>query len=188
MTNTYLIDGYNLLFAVGILAGPVGPHGLEKARGQLLGLLRGVFEEEAAAVTVVFDAAHAVPGLPPEQHIRGLHLIFAQAKQEADDVIESLILHASAPKSVHVVSDDHRIQQAARRKGCQVLGCEEFVAWLDSHRKEKRQQSAAKPEKQQQLSDADIKFWLTEFGDVEHDPALKRAFESFDFEPRIDTD
>ena len=57
MSATYLIDGYNLLYAMGVLGGPVGPHGLEKARLRLLGLLHGSFAEESFTVTVVFDAA-----------------------------------------------------------------------------------------------------------------------------------
>ena len=49
----YLIDGYNLLHAMGVLRGKVGPQGLEKARLRLLGLLRGVYGKDAGAVTVV---------------------------------------------------------------------------------------------------------------------------------------
>ena len=115
MATTYLIDGYNLLHAMGVLGGRVGPHGLEKARARLLGLLHGAFGEEAGAVTVVFDAAQAPPGLAAEQDYRGVHVLFALGKQEADDVIEQEIRQASAPKSLQIVSDDHRIQQAGRR-------------------------------------------------------------------------
>ena len=50
----YLIDGYNLLHAMGILHGRTGPTGLEKARLGLLGLLKGAYGDEASAVTVVF--------------------------------------------------------------------------------------------------------------------------------------
>src|SRR5437660_1185762 len=54
----YLIDGYNLLHAMGLLGGTVGPHGLEKARAGLLGLVSGTHAEAVAEVTVVFDARH----------------------------------------------------------------------------------------------------------------------------------
>ena len=65
MSATYVIDGYNLLHAMGLLGGRAGPHGLEKARGQLVGLLRGGFGGQAGAVTVVFDAANAHAGSNP---------------------------------------------------------------------------------------------------------------------------
>ena len=90
MSVTFIIDGYNLLHAMGVLSGPVGPHGLEQARRRLLGLLHGAVGEEQAAVTVVFDAARAVPGVDSEQEFRGLRILFATGKQEADDVIELL--------------------------------------------------------------------------------------------------
>ena len=107
-----------VLLKAGVLCGSVGPRGLEKARLRLLGLLHGTFAEESSTVTVVFDAAAAPPGVAPETDHKGIHVIFAVGKQEADDVIERLIRRSSAPKSLHVISDDHRVQQAARRRHC----------------------------------------------------------------------
>jgi predicted RNA-binding protein with PIN domain len=181
MATTYLIDGYNLLHAMGVLSGPVGPGGLEKARLRLLGLLHGTFAERAPSVTVVFDASKALPGAPPEMFYRGLHVLFAVGKKEADDVIEHLVREASAPKSVHVVSDDHRIQQAARRRRAVVLTCEEFLQWVDRQRQHQSPATPA-PEKKEKLSPEEMQRWLEEFGDVESDPSLRQAFEKFDFE------
>jgi predicted RNA-binding protein with PIN domain len=175
MSATYVIDGYNLLHAMGVLGGRVGPGGLEKARARLLGLLAGAFKAESSAVTVVFDAAKALPGGEPEIEDRGLHVVFAVGKQEADDVIERLIRLASAPKSLHVVSDDRRVQQAARRRHGVALGCEEFLLQLDKMRR--RLPPADASEKQEGLSEEETRRWLKEFGDVEKDPALRRAFE-----------
>jgi uncharacterized protein len=176
MGTTYLIDGYNLLYAMGVLGGRVGPHGLEKARARLLGLLHGAFGEEAAAVTVVFDAAQAPPGLAAEQDYRGVHVVFAKGKQEADDVIEKMIRQASVPKSLQIVSDDHRIQQAARRRKCQVLGCEQFLNWLDGHRQAKKTPAVEQPEKKEGLSQREINRWLAEFGDLDNDPYFRDVF------------
>ena len=83
---------------------------------------------------------------------------------------------------MQVVSDDHRIQQAARRRGCQARGCEEFLTWLDRHRQQKRQEATEPPEKKESLSQDEVQRWLAEFGEVERDPKLKDAFESYDFE------
>src|SRR5262245_66096936 len=101
----YLIDGYNLLHAMGVLRGRVGPQGLEKARGRLLGLLHGAFGDESNHVTVVFDAAKAPPGVDEGQDYHGIQVRFAVGEFEADDVIEELIRRASAPKQLSVVSD-----------------------------------------------------------------------------------
>jgi uncharacterized protein len=181
MSATYLIDGYNLLHAMGVLGGRMGPHGLEKARTSLLGLLHGALGEEAEAATVVFDAAGGFPGSGGEQEQWGVRVLFSKRKEEADDVIERLIRQAAAPKSLHVVSDDHRLQQAARRRHAKALGCQDFLEWLDRHRQEKQEPAAPPPEKQERLSQDEVKRWLAEFGDVERDPTLKKAFESFGF-------
>ena len=181
MSATYVIDGYNLLHAMGLLGGRAGPHGLEKARGQLVGLLRGGFGEMAGAVTVVFDAANAPPGTKAELDDRGVHRLMPRHHQQADDLIEELVGESSAPKTLEVVSDDHRIQQSAKRRGCKVLGCEEFLSWLHRHRREKGK-PAERPEKRDRLSKEDVNSWLAEFADVESDPRLKKAFESFEFE------
>jgi predicted RNA-binding protein with PIN domain len=180
VSTYYLIDGYNLLFAMGVLPSRAGPHGLEKARLGLLGLLRGAYGEEAGQVTVIFDAAQAPPGLAPEQDTQGVHVRFAVGEKEADDVIEELIQHAAAPKHLTVVSDDHRIQQAARRRRCGVLGCADYLEWLARHRRQ-RQQTPETPEKPSSTSPLDKQLWLAEFADLDRDPDMKDVFDPFGF-------
>src|SRR5438874_4475058 len=94
----YLIDGYNLLHALGILRGRTGPHGLEKARLGLLGLLHGALGDRAAEASVVFDAAGAPPGAPAEMDFHGIHVLFAVREEQADDLIEALIQRDSDPR------------------------------------------------------------------------------------------
>jgi predicted RNA-binding protein with PIN domain len=182
MSATYIIDGYNLLHAMGVLCGRVGPGGLEKARLRLLGLLHGTFAEQTPTVTVVFDASGAPRGASAEARYRGLHIRFALGGQEADDEIERLLQEASAPKSVHVVSDDRRVQQSARRRQATVLKCEEFLLQLDRFRRQQQSPTSQPPEKQEKLSAEEMQGWLEEFGDVERDPSLRQAFEKFEFE------
>src|SRR5262249_53113494 len=73
----YLIDGYNLLHAIGVLRGRVGPQGLEKARQRLVGLLHGALGTESTNATIVFDAAGAPAGATDEQEYRGIQVRFA---------------------------------------------------------------------------------------------------------------
>jgi predicted RNA-binding protein with PIN domain len=176
----YLIDGYNLLHAMGVLRGRTGPHGLEKARRGLLGLLSGRYGDEAGAVTVVFDAADAPPGAAVEADYQGIHVQFAVQGGEADDVIEGMIQRAAAPRHLVVVSDDHRLQRAARHRHCAVLGCLDYIDQLTRHRRE-RHAHAPTGEKEPGVSAAERQHWLEEFGGLEHDPELKDFFRLDDF-------
>jgi predicted RNA-binding protein with PIN domain len=181
MTADYLIDGYNLLHAMGILHSKVGPHELEKARRRLLGLLSHCHAAEAGKVTVVFDAAIAPPGSMAEQQYRNLYIHFAVGYDQADDLIESFIRQASAPRQLHVVSDDRRIQRAARRRHCPVLGCNDY---LDSLRRHRRRQPSEAPEKEQHLPKEETAHWLKEFADLENDPDWKELSDPFGFQER----
>lgn len=175
----YLIDGYNMLHAMGVLRGRAGPHGLEKARRGLLGLLHGSYGDESPQVTVVFDAAQAPPGVEPEQDYHGIHVHFAVHGREADDLIEDLIHRASAPRQLVVVSDDHRLQRAARQRRCAVRGCLDFLEGL--YRRRRRQPPPDRADKQQVVAPGEMQRWLEEFGDLESDPELKEFFRMDDF-------
>jgi predicted RNA-binding protein with PIN domain len=177
----YLLDGYNLLYAMGVLHGRLGPAGLERSRLNLLGVVRGAHGDEAKNVTVVFDAAQPVPGVPAESDYHGVHVLFAVEQEQADDLIEQLIRQASAPKNLTVVCDDHRIQRAGRRRHCVVLGCQEY---LEALRRKRRRPQATPNEptvKPHGVSDAETRHWLKEFGDLADDPNLKELFDPYEF-------
>jgi uncharacterized protein len=167
-----LIDGYNLLHAMGVLHGRVGPNGLQKARLALLGLLHGAYGDESSRVTVIFDAAHAPPGAPSEEDFEGIQVRFAVHEKEADELIESLIRHHPAPRQLTVVSDDHRIQQAALRRNCRVLGCADYLEWLERHRRQRHRAGASPAEPDKPLSQ-DSAYWLKQFADLANDPNWK---------------
>ena len=170
----FLIDGYNLLHAMGVLNGKVGPTGLHKARLALLGLLRGVYGDEAQSVTVVFDAANPPRGATEVQDYKGVHVHFATDHAQADDLIELIIQKHSAPKVLTVVSDDHRVQQMARRRKCKDWGCQQYLDWLERHRQERKPKPAPiDTGKPASVSTRDREHWLAEFADLANDPALK---------------
>jgi predicted RNA-binding protein with PIN domain len=176
----YLIDGYNLLHAMGVLAGKVGPDGLAKARLRLLGLLSGALGKDAPSVTIVFDAAGAPPGLLDDLEYQGIHIRFAVKFDQADDLIESLIRESSTPKQLAVVSDDRRIQSAARRRQCPVIRCLDFLE--DIAKRRRRQLPMVKPdsEKKEALK-KDANFWLQEFAHIDEEKEMKELFHPFDF-------
>lgn len=159
----YVIDGYNLLHALGLAHKRMGPTQLEKARLRLLGQLRGALGDEAARATVVFDAARAPPGAEREQEYQGIQVLFAVGAGQADDRIEELIRRHSAPRQLTVVSDDHRLQQAARRRHCPVVKCADFMDVLERLRRHRAApETPAKPEA---VSPQETERWLREFGE-----------------------
>jgi len=177
----YLIDGYNLLHAIGVAPGREGPKALHFARLRLLTMLRGAFADDSSHVTVVFDAAGAPTGSTEVHDYKGIEVRFAVHHEEADDLIELLIQKAPVPRRLTVVSNDHRIQQAARRRQCIVLGCDAFLDWLERRRPPQRptRRASAKPEK---LSAEESAHWQREFADLDNDPAMKELFDPFGFE------
>jgi predicted RNA-binding protein with PIN domain len=180
MSATYLIDGYNLLHALGILPHEVGPHGLERARQRLLDFLQAAHGPRSAAVTVIFDAASAPPGAVRETDQHGIHVRFALGYEQADDLIEELIRSEPAPQQLHVVSDDQRIQRAARRGRCQALGCADYLELLERSRRPCR--PTPPPEKHGQPSQAETQQWLNEFADLDKEPDWKELFPPYPFE------
>src|SRR5262249_27052374 len=159
-----LIDGYNLLHALGLIANQAGPSGLERARDRLLALLHAALGERSGEATVVFDSRKPAPRHPAEQELHGIHVHFSRHPDNADDLIEHLIRSDSAPKQLIVVSDDHRIQRAGRKRSCRVIGCIDFIDELHQTRTPKP--AATDVEKAEGLSEAERKAWLKEFADL----------------------
>jgi predicted RNA-binding protein with PIN domain len=178
----YLIDGYNLLHAMGVLKGTVGPQGLERARQRLLGWIEGVFKDRVSSVTVVFDGTDG--GTVLTAH--GIEVIFAAGSEEADDLIERLIRKSSAPAQLSVVSSDRRLQQAAERRKARAISSEEFIDELEKLRKA-RMRSVSSPKLEEPGSPEE---WLRAFGHLDRDPRARQLFalEDFGEEERSDGD
>jgi len=139
-----LIDGYNLIAPVaapGSLRRKTAASGgssdwLRVERTRLIDKLVGGLDERLCReTTVVFDAAGMSKlvmnrlGLERRQVDRGIEIEFAVDYDEADDRIEELIAAHSTPKRLTVVSSDHRIQVAAKRRSAMPVDAEQ---WLDS--------------------------------------------------------
>lgn len=165
-----IIDGYNLLHVTGRLGRGRGPGVLEKARLALLNLLvESLPPEELPATTIVFDARHAPPDVPHSLEHRGLAVRFAHQHEEADELIEELIRSDSAPRRLTVVSSDHRLQAAARRRRAKAVDSESWLEALlrDRHQRRQQRPSPAKPEGE--ISPSEVEYWLHEF-DTRKDP------------------
>ncbi len=127
---TFLIDGYNLLHAVGWATPGKRSGSLAAARRRLLDWLADAPAVKSGAdrFRVVFDAQNG-PAPSVGQSHRGVLVQFAY-RRTADDLIEELLDAEPAPRQVAVVSNDARLHEAARRAGSRGWGCQEFVDWL----------------------------------------------------------
>jgi predicted RNA-binding protein with PIN domain len=125
-----LIDGYNLLHASGVF-GNVGRTSLESSRQALLDWLGEVLSDaQRQRTTIVFDAREAPPGLPRSANKHGIQIHFAPRGREADDLLEELIRSHSSPRALTVVSSDHRLHRAARRRRATPVDSDTWVAAL----------------------------------------------------------
>ena len=123
--------------------------------------------EQVGDATIVFDAKNTPGDVPGEEIIRGLCVRYALG-EEADDLIERLIKSESVPKRLVVVSSDHRIKDAGRRRGCVVMTSEEYLDWLDRPKNTGRLRDPAleSPEKPETESPNEAAAWLDAFRDV----------------------
>src|ERR1043166_552858 len=117
MSVQYLVDGYNLLFALGLFEKRHGPKALETARLSLLDQLAAVLKADTNEITVVFDASKARSWARSEQDHHGIRVVYAPRGNIADDVIEERVAACADPARLVVISNDRRVQEAARRRG-----------------------------------------------------------------------
>jgi predicted RNA-binding protein with PIN domain len=159
MRQRFLIDGYNLLHAHG-LPRRAGPGALQLARQRLLALVRHRYPD--AECTVVFDGKRA----SSPQNERGITVLFSNGP--ADDLIAELLAHDSAPRTLSVVTSDHAVQTAARRRQASVIDADRFLRDLESR---PAPAPLAAPEKP--AAEPDTERWLEAFGAIDRDPQVQ---------------
>jgi len=161
-----IIDGYNLLHATGILGRGVGPGDLERSRRALLNFLASSLEEKTVRRTVVvFDASNPPPGLPQSERFRGLLVRYASDYDEADTLIEELIRRESAPRRLTVVSSDHRIQRAARRRRAMAVDSDRWYSDLRRRRNRANESDPIDSAKPSMLTESEVEAWIKEFSE-----------------------
>jgi predicted RNA-binding protein with PIN domain len=167
-----MIDGYNLLHASGILPRRVGPGGLERSRTALLNfLVETLPDKERAATTVVFDAGKPPVLVPRSLVHHGITVRFAVDYTSADELMEELIAKCPTPKRLTVVSSDHRLHRAAKRRKATPIDSDVWHRQIVRERMArltKTQTEETKPDGP--LSDVEVQFWLKHFSE----PTKKR--------------
>lgn len=162
------------MHAIGLARKNYGPGDLEVCRNRLIQQLAGRLTEEASfRTTVVFDAFAASDNSSRHQVQHGLKVTYAPAGTDADSEIERHIADHNAPRQLLVVSSDHRLHQAARRRKAKSIDSDLFWNSLEpdssppaSARRQTGQQSTA--------------FWLKEFSDVAENLQTRESDDVFD--------
>ncbi|MBN1174607.1 MAG: NYN domain-containing protein [Micromonosporaceae bacterium] len=108
-----VVDGYN------VTKRGFGEMSLEHQRRRLVAGLGGLAAQTQAEVTVVFDGAERVLGLPPSP--RGVRVLFSRKGQTADDLIRRLVRAEPEGRPVIVVSSDREVADGVRRHGAYPL-------------------------------------------------------------------
>lgn len=163
---TLLIDGYNLLHASGLLGRGRGKGVLESARQALLNFLANSLPEaDVPRTTVVFDAHEAPWGALRRSNIMGISVIFGSSELDADSVIEQLILADTAPKRLTVVSSDHRLHRAAKRRKATPVDSDQWFRDVIRARAARQQPNpdiVIKPDGP--FTEGEVDYWLRHFG------------------------
>lgn len=167
-TEFLIIDAYNVIHELGMFpASGMGPGSLGRICGSFLEMLAAQIPLELRKrTTIVFDARSAPPeGFSPSQIIGEMQVLFAIEEPEADDLIEYLIKRHSAPKQLTVVSSDHRLQTAARRRNARTVDSD---SWIDSIQEEEPDSDddvrQTNPRlKHHKLDAAEVEAWMEEF-------------------------
>lgn len=174
-----IIDGYNVMFAAGLMGQTFGPDGFRKVRMRFLNdLATRLGPVESHLTTVVFDAKKVPEGLPSQIRHKGITVLFAVDNPTADERIEELIREHSDPKRLTVVSTDRQIRGAAKRRKASPVTSDDYLSRIENEARPRKGDvpAPALPEKPTSVSEVESAYWAREFGEIERSGELKEAF------------
>jgi predicted RNA-binding protein with PIN domain len=108
-----VVDGYN------VTKTGYPEISLEQQRSRLISGITGLAAQTGAEVTVVFDGAERVVGLPPAP--RGIRVLFSPKGQTADELIRRLVRAEPPGRPVVVISSDKEVVDGVRHHGAYPL-------------------------------------------------------------------
>ncbi|HEY6596133.1 MAG TPA: NYN domain-containing protein [Asanoa sp.] len=117
-----VVDGYN------VTKRGFAKMSLEQQRKRLITGLGGIAAQTGDEVTVVFDGAERVHGLPPAP--RGVRVLFSRKGETADELIRRLVRAEPAGRPIVVISSDREVADGVRRHGAYPLGADSLVRRL----------------------------------------------------------
>ena len=117
-----IVDGYN------VTKRGFAEMSLEQQRKRLLTGLGGIAAQTGDEITVVFDGAERVHGLPPAP--RGVRVLFSRKGDTADELIRQLVRAEPAGRPLVVVSSDREVADGVRRHGAYPMGADSLLRRL----------------------------------------------------------
>lgn len=158
-----LIDGYNLLYATDLFGTGTKAGTFAGSREALLEFLSQRLGDSLRRRTcIVFDASQAPPGLPATLQVADMDVRFARGYADADALLEQIIEDCPAPREVLVVSSDHRVQRAARRRGMRYV--DSAVWFRDQAQRRPLQRPSAASSRPEHLPVSDTpEHWIAVF-------------------------
>lgn len=129
MSVHLIIDGYNLLAAMGGQARREGPRSAPD-RDSLVKHLSAYRQRKGHAVTIVFDGWQLGYPIEGREHRLGIQVIYSKRGERADQVIQRLAQEFRSDCAV--VSSDREVTDYARAQGAFVMGAQEFAGKLVS--------------------------------------------------------
>ena len=153
----YLIDGYNLLWAIkknDEHCEPVEDAGMCEMLNHFLRQIGDTGE-------IVFDGV-GPPDKGPFKGLPQLRVLFSGAGVEADTVIEEKLIASRSPKKVQVVSNDRRVRYASEK--CKAVTWSSEAFWRRVESQLSRKRPAPEPRgKRAGINDTETKTWLRMF-------------------------
>ncbi len=174
-----IIDAYNVLHVQGVLP----PH---LAAPELLDLVRLLKTSRYRAEPTVLvcdgplasqtrpNQAIAASGRTTSISLDSVRLVFSRPGQEADDLIEELLLHHQGSSSVIMVSSDRRLVRSARKWGARPLGAAAFLRHLAADHDRVQRPELPAFTQNTPLNRSELAFWMKHFGlgaPVDHPPS-----------------
>ncbi|MDT4995179.1 MAG: hypothetical protein QOH97_5071 [Actinoplanes sp.] len=117
-----IVDGYN------VTKRGFAEMSLEHQRKRLVTGLGGIAAQTGNEITVVFDGAERVHGLPPSP--RGVRVLFSHKGDTADELIRQLVRAEPAGRPIVVVSSDREVADGVRRHGAYPMGADSLLRRL----------------------------------------------------------
>jgi predicted RNA-binding protein with PIN domain len=117
-----IVDGYN------VTKRGFAEMSLEQQRKRLITGLGGIAAQTGDEVTVVFDGAERVHGLPPAP--RGVRVLFSRKGDTADELIRQLVRAEPPGRAIVVISSDREVVDGVRRHGAYPMGADSLLRRL----------------------------------------------------------
>jgi predicted RNA-binding protein with PIN domain len=123
----YMIDGNNLMHALGMVRSSMNPRNWESRQRDLLDWLSR-YRHTLGEICVVFDSQSRFSTIGKYQ---GIEVLAACPPQKADTVIQILVEKNPRPHELIVVSNDVTVRTLGQKKNVKGLKVKEFLDWLE---------------------------------------------------------